>query len=93
MKGNYYQKHVNNICFIKYMFLFKYPVISTMLFSKSLWTHFIRLTFFDKFDVVHGVRSFLATSLILGSLLGKVSGDPSINLGAPLIFFQTPLLY
>ena len=59
-----------------------------MLFSKSLRTHFISLTFFDKFDVAHSVRRVPALSLILGSLLGKVSVDPSINLVTPLIFFN-----
>ena len=60
--------------------LFKYPVNSTMLFSKSLWSHFTRLTFFEKFDVADGLRRVPALSLILGSVLGKVSVDPSINL-------------
>ena len=68
--------------------LFKYPVKSTMLYSKSLRTHFISLTFFDKFDVAHSARRIPALSLILGSLLRKVSVDPSINLVTPLIFFN-----
>ena len=79
MRGNCYQKYVNNICFcqniwcITFVFkditfctqtqLFKYKVNSTMLFSKSLWTHIIRQTFFGKYDVAHGVIRVPAPSL------------------------------
>ena len=86
-------KHVVCNIWYKQTQLFKYSVNSTMLFSKSLWTHFIRLTFFDKFDVAHGVRRVPTLSLILRSLLGTVSAYPPINLGSLDIFsIPSPLL-
>ena len=69
--------------------LVKYPVNSKMLFSKSMWTHFIRLIFLNKFDVAHGVRSAPAPSLVLGYLVRKVSVDHCVNLGS-LDIFSTP---
>lgn len=48
----------------------------------------IKLSFFEKFDVTHGVIRVPAPSLNFRSpTLGKVSVDPSFNLETLLMFF------
>ena len=52
-----------NFLWCKQTQLFRYSVNSTILFSKSFWTRFIRLTYFEKFYVAHDDQGVSVHSL------------------------------